>query len=1484
MTEPIRVFREISVCAAFLFICPLVSGQAVSNRYEAEDSTPSDPAKFKVDTMHPGYSGTGFVDFPDPPAGFFLDFTISASQPGEYDFSFVYANHDPGGQNRPIQLLLDGVSAGAAVPCPSTGAWTTYLETPVRTLFLNSGSHTVRLITSTSKQGPNIDYLHMVGPAAAPAPFARDDSIIVPVGGSLSFDPRENDDPGAGYQSLAVTSQPSHGTAVADSGAGTILYTHTGSVSATDSFRYTSTDTDGEMSTATVSVFITNDPRVANTTLAFPEAAPAGGNLQLVEALPKLTFDNAVAMTQVPGRPKSLLVASIKGEVWMVPDTTVPLPVKKEILNVRSLSNLTRGRSIYSVVCHPDFANNGRFIVNYQGDGTRLPATASIPNLDIEGAGRDFDASISCDLRVSEFTVSAANLNTLLTSGSSTALNNARNAVKATERPMINLAEQGIYHSINDCHFGPDGYLYVSFGDEGGQGDPGLNAQSITRDQFSSIIRIDVDRNAGNLEPNPHYTIPINPSTGLANFSIPVDNPYIGSAPFYNGAAIPSADISKVRTEIWATGLRNPFKFHIDPDTNEIWVGDVGMDRYEEVSILRKGDNAGWSYYEGNERRSDIPHAIEPADHTPPVHAYFHENGNNSVTGGVLYKGSAYTSLFGKYIFGDYGSGRIWTLERGTGGTPATVTELPVGGLSSHVDYEVDAHTGHILLLQHRSSGKIMRLVEQTTGPAFPQLLSETGAFADLATLTPNAGIVAYEPNLTFWSDHAIKSRFFAIKNTADTLGYSRDGNWSFPKGMVFIKHFDFDLDRDNPGTSRKRLETRFLVRTEDGSYGVSYRWNEAGTDATLAPIGGVNFDLEVTENAAQHTQTWRIPSRGECLTCHTPEAGHALSVNTPQLNGPGTMGTTSGNFLTLLQTSGYLAGLNENPATLPHHVKPEDASANLEARVRSYLAVNCSYCHQPGSSAPPSWNGLPDVPLDQSGILYSHLVSEAFHGPDDFTVTPGQPDRSAILNRIKAREAIGDGKHLGYSQMPPLASNVVDPAGVALIEDWILNYANVAPALAPGAPTLVTTPDNAALEATLATLPATDPDVRSGTADQDLILYEITSGNPEGLFLIAPSTGEVRVNGVLDYGRQTTHVLTITATDGFSANPGITTHTLTIDLADAGEKDADGNGLPDLWETGYSLTDATASGDSDGDGVRDFFEYLSGTDPSLSTSATQVPEIVDPVSPPEMVLEWRARNGLRLDEDYFVETSGDLTTWTSLTAATGYELLSITEDGPGFAKYRVRIICSEDCAFVRLSDTPPGISLFNGTNLDGWEMKQGSISLFSVVPASGGEPAQIVGTADNTLAMLGTVTPYSDFELNYDFKVDDGLNSGMQIRSFVNGSGNVQGYQIEIDPSTRAWSGGLYEQSSGRDWLYDLSGEANRPAREAYLATDWNHIRAIVSATRTRTWINGVPATDYTETASGTPTTGFLALQVHQGSNLAGKKVRFRNIFLREL
>ena len=167
----------------------------------------------------------------------------------------------------------------------------------------------------------------------------------------------------------------------------------------------------------------------------------------------------------------------------------------------------------------------------------------------------------------------------------------------------------------------------------------------------------------------------------------------------------------------------------------------------------------------------------------------------NSVTGGLFYRGTAYpaTGLQGKYIFGDFGSGKIWTLVPGT----STKVTLPTGGLSSIVDFEVDPNNGEILLLQHSASGKLMRLREGApVSDPFPQQLSLTGVFADLTPLTPNPGVVPYQPNLKFWSDGADKSRLFLLKNLTDQMGYSRDGAWTFPDGMVWVKHCDMDLNR----------------------------------------------------------------------------------------------------------------------------------------------------------------------------------------------------------------------------------------------------------------------------------------------------------------------------------------------------------------------------------------------------------------------------------------------------------------------------------------------------------------------------------------------------------------------------------------------------------------------------------------------------------------------------------------------------------------
>jgi len=203
---------------------------------------------------------------------------------------------------------------------------------------------------------------------------------------------------------------------------------------------------------------------------------------------------------------------------------------------------------------------------------------------------------------------------------------------------------------------------------------------------------------------------------------------------------------------------------------------------------------------------------------------------------------------------------------------------------------------------------------------------------------------------------------------------------------------------------------------------------------------------------------------------------------------------------------------------------------------------------------------------------------------------------------------------------------------------------------------------------------------------------------------------------------------------------------------------------------------------------------------------------------------------------------------------------------------------------------------LFNGKNLDGWEQHGGKAKYYV-------QDGMMVGEAvpNTPNSFLCTKRRFSDFILELDFKVDPGLNSGIQIRSNVfdhpikvqwetpNGkthrriipAGRVHGYQVEIDPSPRAYSGGIYDEAR-RGWLFTL--ENNEAARKAFKQNEWNHFRIECRGSRIRTWINGVPAADLTDDMTRS---GFIALQVHgigHRKEAIGKKVRWRNICIKVL
>jgi uncharacterized repeat protein (TIGR03806 family) len=650
---------------------------------------------------------------------------------------------------------------------------------------------------------------------------------------------------------------------------------------------------------------------------------------------------------------------------------------------------------------HPDYATNGYFYVAYT----------------VNLAGNYFQ-------RVSRFSRNAADPTI---------------ANPASELILLQIDDFGLNHNGGDLHFSPiDGYLYYGTGDGENSTAGQAKSQKIDDDFYSGIFRIDVDKRPGSLPPNPHPSIPTD--GGVARFNVPPDNPFVHTSlagtwdGSYNGVDY-SASLATVRTEFWATGIRHAWRMSFDPLTGDLWEGDVGQNTYEEINKIEKGGNYGWAYREGAHNFNGILGAA-PAGFTSidPVYEYVHtaipggsaEFKGNSVVGGYVYRGTRFPSLAGRYVFSDSVSGHVWEMN------PATAATTRLAGLPGA--YGVISTQGvdpsnQDLLFAAYLSGKILRLA---TGDApnqdFPTTLSATGLFADLTDLSPAPGLLPYAPNMSFWSDHAIKQRWFTIPDATSRMTWSKDGNWTYPTGMVWVKHFDLELSRGNPAT-KKRIETRVLVKTDTGSYGVSYRWNEAQTEAFLVEDAGTEFDLTIDDHGTPHVQRWQIPGRSNCLTCHTPQGGHALSFNTRQLNRDETIFGDSGNQLDLLAANDFLHNTPDPVATLERHIRPEETQYPLEQRARSYFDVNCAYCHQDGGSATGFWDGRAHLTLEQTGLIHGVPVVNGGN-PDRRYVVPGQPDLSIMLSRVAASN--------GFTRMPPLATSELDLQGIELLTAWI--------------------------------------------------------------------------------------------------------------------------------------------------------------------------------------------------------------------------------------------------------------------------------------------------------------------------------------------------------------------------------------------------------------------------------------------------------------
>jgi glucose/arabinose dehydrogenase len=234
----------------------------------------------------------------------------------------------------------------------------------------------------------------------------------------------------------------------------------------------------------------------------------------------------------------------------------------------------------------------------------------------------------------------------------------AVNADPNTERRLVELPDPYSNHNGGALQFGPDGYLYASIGDGGSAGDPLGHGQRLDV-LFGKILRIDVSGES---------------------YRVPPDNPFVG---------VPGA-----RPEIWAFGLRNVWRMSFDPATGVLWAGDVGQGNLEEVDVIVRGGNYGWSRLEGTQCYSP-PSNCDARGTIAPVSQYSHDFGC-SITGGYVYRGSALEELQGWYIYGDFCTGRVWALNA-EADRPAPIpiadTGLGISSFAQSPDGEVYAVT-----------------------------------------------------------------------------------------------------------------------------------------------------------------------------------------------------------------------------------------------------------------------------------------------------------------------------------------------------------------------------------------------------------------------------------------------------------------------------------------------------------------------------------------------------------------------------------------------------------------------------------------------------------------------------------------------------------------------------------------------------------------------------------------------------------------------
>lgn len=597
-------------------------------------------------------------------------------------------------------------------------------------------------------------------------------------------------------------------------------------------------------------------------------------------------------------------------------------------------------------------------------------------------------------------------------------------------------------HNGTAITFGLDRMMYVTTGDGTSDSDTNLRGQDLSK-LTAKVLRIDVDHPAADKP-----------------YSVPPDNPFTGQA-----GIVP---------ETWAYGLRNPWRMTTDRKTGHIWVGNNGQDLWEQVYFVRKGDNYGWSVYEGS-HPFYLTRQMGPTPYVKPTLEHHHSE-SRSLTGGIVYYGRELPDLVGCYIYGDHSTGKIWGARHD--GLKVTWHQELVDTPFHITGFGTDS-SGELLICDHAggSDGGFYRLVPAVAGQApstFPSRLSDSGLFESVKGHVTKPSLIPYSVNAPLWSDGAIKSRYIALPGDSPKIDFSETKTWGFANETVLVKSFGIELI-EGDALSQRWIETRLLTRQQNEWVGYSYIWNDEQTDAELVAKEGADREYSIKTPAGVRKLPWHYPSRTECMVCHSRAAAFVLGLNTPQMNRSHDYGGHVENQLTVLERmnlfrdqdwwsetrnrlretlkkkepddkaiadqiasltatrdqrspvrSNLLSFTNDKYERLADPYNPHEP---IEARAKAYLHSNCAMCHVEAGG------GNAQMQLDFGSSLEKMKVigqvphHDKFGLPDARLIAPGHPERSVLLHRMSIR---------GRGQMPQLATTVVDKPAIEMLTEWI--------------------------------------------------------------------------------------------------------------------------------------------------------------------------------------------------------------------------------------------------------------------------------------------------------------------------------------------------------------------------------------------------------------------------------------------------------------